>query len=163
LVRKQPGGEVDGNIEFGAALVDRGGCADCLFEDIVSELADAVMLLGRSDEFGCRNGSLLGMSPTGQGFRADDAPALEVELGLIGYPNFTTVDRFVELAEHRQLPRRVLKTVGVVIFPFEPVVSGLVSGYESACEAVGERSATANFDAEGDREVDGHAAHARRI
>ena len=87
----------------------------------------------------------------------------ELELGLVGDPHLAAVDRLVELAEHRQLPRGVLEGVRVVIFPFEPVVRGFVGRDERAGQAVGERAAAADLDAEGDRQVDRQAVDARRV
>ena len=75
----------------------------------------------------------------------------EIELGLIGDPHFAAVDRLVELAEHRQLPGSILEALGIVIFPFEAVVRGLVGRDQRAREAVGERAAAADLDPERDR------------
>ena len=137
--------------------------ATALLEDEIGELADAVVLLGGGDELGRRDRTLFGMGPARERFGADDPPRREVELGLIGDPHLAAVDRFVELAQHRQLPRGVLERLRVVIFPLEAVVRGFLGGDERAGEAVGERASAADLDSEGDRQVDRQARDPRRV
>ena len=50
-----------------------------------------------------------------------------------------------------------------MIFPLEPVVRGFLGGHQRAAEAVGERAAAADLDAEADRQVDRHAADPDRV
>ena len=67
------------------------------------------------------------MGPARERLGADDPPRLEFDLGLISDPDLTAVDGRIELAEHRQLPGRVLEAVGIVELPLEPIVRALAS------------------------------------
>ena len=149
--------------EVGAALVDLRGGGNGFFEHEVGQLADPVMLLGRGNEFGSRDRAFFRVGPAGKRLGTDDPLSRKVELGLIGDPYFAPVDGVVELAEHRQLPRRILQRLGVVIFPFQPVVGCLFGRDQGAGQPVMERASTADFDAERDVEVDRQSGNARGI
>ena len=141
-------------LEVRLLAIDRSRCRNRLLEDEIRQLADAVMLLGGGDELGCRDRALLRMGPAGKRFGADDPARLEVELGLVGDPHLALVDRAVELAEDRQLPRSVLEGLRIVIFPLEAVVRGFLGCDEGAGETIGERAAAADLDPEADRQID---------
>jgi hypothetical protein len=103
------------------------------------------------------------MRPPRQGFSANDLSRGEFELRLVRHPNFTAIDRFVELAQHGQFPGSILERLGIVIFPFEAVVSGFFGRDQRARQPILDRAAAADFDTEGDGQVNRHAADARGI
>ena len=154
LVAEQAGGEVDGNAEGLAAPVHFGGRGDRFLEHEIGQLGDAVVLLGGGDEFGCGDWALFGVGPAGEGLGPNDPPGREVELGLVGNPHLALVDGRVELAQHRQPPRRVGEALRVVIFPFQAVVRGLVGGDQGAGQAARQRAAASDLDPEADRQVE---------
>src|SRR4051794_35628190 len=104
LVTQKPGGKVDGDFKLRSALVDLSGSGDGLFENEVCQLSNPVVLFGGSDEFGRGNRSLLGVGPASKGLGSKDLPRRKVELWLIGDPDLVTIDGFIELAQHRELP-----------------------------------------------------------
>ncbi len=143
--------------------VDRDRRGDRLLEHEVGQLADAVVLLGSGNELGRGDRTLFGVRPARERFGADDPAGRKVELGLIRNPHFAAVDRIVELAEHRQLPRGILEAVGIVELPLEPVVRGLFGGDQGARQPIGQRAAASDLDAEGDGQVDLPAGDAGRV
>ena len=128
-------------------------CRYRLVEDKVGELFDAVMLLGRTDEFRGADRPFFWMGPSRQRLDADDFVGREVELGLVGDPNFALFDRIVELAEQRQLPRRVGQARRVVIFPLETFGLGFIGRDHRAAEPIGCRATAADVDSEADHDV----------
>src|SRR3954454_13675264 len=88
LVGEEPGGQIYGHSELAAALVDRGGGGNRFLEHEISQLTDAVVLLGGGNELRRSNRAFFRVRPAGERLGADDPPRPKVELGLIGDPHF---------------------------------------------------------------------------
>ena len=94
------------------------------------------MLFGCGYELGGCDRAFLRVRPACERFGTDDLAGAEIELRLIGDPHFSAVDCGVQLAQNRQLPRCILQTVRIVIFPLQPVVGGFFGRDQGAGEAI---------------------------
>ena len=154
LVGQQPRRKVDRDVEVPPRLLICAAAATAFSRTKSVSLPMRLCCSAAATNSDAAIGPFLRVGPARQRLGADDSARREIELGLVGDPHFAAVDRLVELAEHRQLPRRILERLRIVILPLEAIVRGFVGGDERAGQTVRERPAAADLDAEGDGKVD---------